>query len=287
VYPTLVASSLLVGPQDRLHLLYVGLYPTFTGHERFDGAWSAESLPDYQLASAAVDDANALHLVECQAGIARYATDVSGAWSVEPVPTDAFAALCVIAVGAGGDVQLAYSSPRPVPPGQGGSPTASDIHLATRGPAGWSEEVLPLGSEGAALYGRLLRVLNPSAGQTVVLYDAPPPGVGDVDVRAIAKDAAGWGAPVPVGLRRFDGAGESFSSAAAPDGSRLAIAWNGTTYQGSGSPAMLAIRHDDGTWTSETLFETFADLSLGFSPVGKLWLLDGGGPVGGLLYQEP
>jgi len=286
-YPQLPEPALFSGPGDRLDLLY-GQVLGATWHARFDGAWSTESLAAPFPQDAALDAMGAVHLIACQAGYADYSTNASGAWVTERLPTSVFVDRCAIAVGTDGRPRVAYTSPQAVPPGQGGSSTASDLYLLTTTGSAWTEELVPLGAEATQRYGTLLRALAPSADRIVIVYARPSSTVGDVAVGAIERDASGWGTPVAVGQRRSNGAPERFAVAASLDGSRIAIAWNGTTYQGSGSPATLAIRSPSGTWTSSSLLETGYGVAIGFSPDGKLCVLDGlGGTLGGVLYQEP
>jgi len=286
-YPQLPEPAIFSGPGDRLDILY-GQVLGGTWHARFDGAWITESLAAPFPQDAALDALGALHLIACQAGYADYSTNANGAWVTERLPASVFADRCAIAVGPDGLPRVAYTSPQPVPPGQGGSSTASDLYLLSTTGSAWAEELAPLGAGATQRYGTLLRALAPSADRTVIVFAGPAPMTGDVAVGAIERDASGWGTPVAVGLRRSNGAPERFAVAASPDGSRVAIAWNGTTYQGSGSPATLAIRSAPGTWTSSSLLETGLGMAIGFSPAGKLWVLDGlGGTLGGVLYEEP
>ena len=286
-YPQLPEPAIFSGPAGRLDVLY-GQVLGGTWHARFDGTWSTEPLAAPFPQDAALDALGALHLVACQAGYADYSTNASGAWVTERLPASVFADRCAVAVGPDGRPRVAYTSPQPVPPGQGGSSTASDLYLLSSNGSAWTEEPVPLGAEATQRYGMLLRALAPSADRTVIIYERPAPAVSDVAVGAIERDASGWGMPVAVGLRRFNGAPARFAAAASPDGARVAVAWNGTSYQGSGSPASLAIRSATGTWSTWPILETYTGVALGFSPAGKLWVLDGlGGTLGGVLYEEP
>ncbi len=288
VYPTLAPRAILFGPGDRLHELYARIQDVTSLHAWLDGTWQSDTIPTPLPQDAVVDAAGALHVIACHEGFADYATNASGAWATQRLPTSVYADRCAIAVGPGGDLRVAYTSPQPVPPGQGGSSTASDLYLMTGGGTQWTEELVPLGGEATQRYGDVLRAFALSADRTLLLYERPAPEVSDVALGSIERDATGWGPPVAVGLRRFNGAQESFAAAMSPDGSRVAIAWNGTTYQGSGSPATLAICAAPGVWSSWTLHETGLGVGVGFSPTGKLWVLDGlGGTAGGILYEEP
>lgn len=290
-YPDLSGPGLLLRPDGGLELLYRVLYPiptTFT-REWFDGAWHAETVAGLQPDDGVIDAGGALHLVDREAGFLRHATNATGAWVVEPIAVPDFVDRCALTTGPTGDVRIAWTSPRPVPPGQGGSPTASDLHLLLRGAGGWVDETVPLGADGAALGSRVLRVHAPSAGRTVVIFQGASAVQGGIDVRAVTRDAGSWGAPVSLGVRLFNGRPESFTSAMAPDGSRIAVAWNGYTVGGCCSPATLSVSRPDGTWSGASLIDTEGTLASGFSPQGRLWVLEL--PplphLGGLLYEEP
>jgi hypothetical protein len=151
------------------------------------------------------------------------------------------------------------------------------------------DEVAPLGAEAVALAPRVLRIHAPSVDRTVVIFQGFSAVPAGIDVSAVTRDAGTWGAPVSLGVRQFNGREESFTSAMSPDGSRVAVAWNGFTTGGCCSPATLAILGVDGAWTSTSLYDTEAWLASGFSPQGKLWVLELSpiSNLGGILYEEP
>jgi hypothetical protein len=287
-YAALAHPAILGDPAGGLHVLYAQLLADTWQHDTFDaGAWTTESIPAALPQDAALDPAGALHVIACN-GFADYATNASGAWVTERLPATAFVDRCALAVAPDGAPRVAYTSPQPVAPGAGGSSTSSDVYLLRRSGTGWTEELVPLAGA-SQRYATLLRVFAPSAERTVVLYEPPASAIADIPVGAVERDASGWGAPVAIGLRRFNGAPDSFAAAVSPDGRRVAIAWNGTTYQGSGSPATLAVRTTPGSWSTWTLHETGLGVALGFTPGGKPWVLDGlgGGSLpGGILYEE-
>jgi hypothetical protein len=291
VYVALAPPGLLLGAGGRVELLHAPVIsiPPVLSREWFDGSWHGETVADIQAADAALDGAGALHLVDCRSGSLRHATDASGAWVTESIAAADFAERCAIAVGPGGDVRLAYAAPRPVPPGQGGSPTASDVHVLFQGAGGWTNELVPLGTEGAVIGARFLRIHAPAADQTVVLFQGRTADATAIDIRSAALDGAQWGAPVSVGQRAFNGREESIVSGMTGDGSRVAVAWNGFTTGGCCSPATYAVRGAGGAWSSHLLHDTDANLAIGFTPVGKLWVLELPAIVapGGLLYEEP
>jgi hypothetical protein len=84
------------------------------------------------------------------------------------------------------------------------------------------------------------------------------------------------------------------AAAASDDGSRIAVVWNGM--QGDaysiGAHTTVAVKDATETWTSTALFDTGWQVAVGFTPAGKLWMLDGLGQVangfatGYLLYSE-
>jgi hypothetical protein len=289
-YPELAGPGLLLRPDGELELLYLTrlpIPPVFT-REWFDGAWHGETVTGLQPSGAAVAPGGALHAVECQAGFLRHATNGTGTWAVETIPVTGVVERCAVTTGPAGDVRIAWTAPRPVPPGQGGSPTACDLHLVVSGPGGWTDETVPLGADGASLSARVLRLHALSAGGTVVIYQAPSATPTAIEVRAVTREAGTWSAPVPVGTRLFNGREESFTSAMSPDGSRVAVAWNGFTTDGCCSPATLSLRGADGSWSSTSLVDTEAWMASGFSPQGRLWVLELS-PIprlGGLLYEE-
>ena len=290
-YPDLSGPGLLLRPDGGLELLYRVLFPlptTFT-REWFDGAWHAESVSDLQPTDAFVGPGGVLRIVDCQSGLLRHATNASGAWVVETIPVAEPAQRCAVTTGPAGDVRIAWTSQRPLPPGQGGSPTASDLHLVRPGTGGWVDEIAPLGAAAVPVAPSVLRIHAPSADRTVVIFQGFTAGAGGIDVRAVTRDTGTWGAPVSLGIRQFNGREESFTSAMSPDGSRIAVAWNGFTTGGCCSPATLAIRGVDGAWTSTILYDTEAWLASGFSPQGKLWVLELSpiSHLGGILYEEP
>jgi hypothetical protein len=288
--PSLAHPAILGDPALRLHVVYTQLLADTWQHDSFEaGAWATESIPGGLPQDAALDPAGALHVIVCN-GWADYSTNASGAWVTERLPATAFVDRCALAVGPDGVPRVAYTSPQPVPPGVGGSSTASDVYLLSRTVAGWTEELVPLGAAGSQRYSTLLRLFAPSSEGTVLLYEPPTSAVGDTPVGAVERDASGWGTPVVIGVGSFNGAPDSLAAAVSPDGARVAIAWNGITYQGSGSPATLAVRAAPGTWSTWTLHGTVLGLALGFTVGGKLWVLDGlaGGTLpGGILYEEP
>ena len=289
-YPDLSGPGLLLRPDGGLELLYRLLFPfpTTFNREWFDGAWHAESVSDLQPTDAVAGPGGELRIVECQSGILRYATNASGAWVVETIPVGEIAVRCAVTTGPGGDVRIAWTSPRPGPPGQESSPTSSDLHLVRPGPGGWVDETAPLGAEAVALDPRVLRIHAPSVDRTVVIFQGFTALSAGTDFSAVTRDAGTWGAPVSLGFRQFNGSEESFTSATSPDGARVAVAWNGFLTGGCCSPATLAILGVDGAWTSTSLYDTQAWLASGFSPQGKLWVLELS-PIWhqGILYEEP
>lgn len=278
-YPELAEQALLAGPGDRIDLIY-GQMNGGAWHDWSGGSWSTEPLAAGLPSGAVEDAAGALHLVTCVPGWVDYSTNAGGAWVTERLPASTYADRCAIATGPDGALRVAYTSPQPVPPGQGGSADRSDLYLLTRSAGGWSEAQVPLGAEATQRYATLLRLFTPSAEEVVIIY-ARPSAVGDVSVGAIERGAAGWGQVQSLGLRPFDGRVERFAAAASPVGARVALAWNG-------SPTTLLVRTAPGAWTSTPLEPNGGyGVALGFSPAGKLWLIDGlGWSLGGILYEE-
>jgi hypothetical protein len=83
-------------------------------------------------------------------------------------------------------------------------------------------------------------------------------------------------------------------AARSPDGSRIALALPGRDFPYPAAITRLAVR-DGGVTTVTDLLPSAAGAQVGFTPEGKVWLLDGlelsaggAGTVGAcVLYEEP
>jgi hypothetical protein len=269
----------LVGPDGAVHVVVadpvVGTLSHLTAR---DGAWTTELIAAVAAAdaAAALDGTGRLH-VAWKGGRGEaplsYATDASGAWTVEhpsdAVPGLAFNALA-LALDAGGGPIIA---------------TTDNVNgrLFRPGPGGWSAEAAPF--QAAAYdsqHGFGLAVL---AGGDLLVVGKWNPAAGVMHNAAWARTAAGWGDVEVISADR--GVDQSSPIAVSPDGTRAAFSLGGST-------ARVHLRTAQG-WTTAPLLLTEWEVWAGFGADGRLWALDGlsssssfaDRPAAYLLYEEP
>jgi hypothetical protein len=279
----LVPPGLVLDSQGRLDILTASS-PGWseTTHDWFDGSWHTEDT-GLILTEAVLDASGAMHAVSCVPSTATdviYATNKTGSWLHQTLRSNVWQATCKISVTPAGEPRIAFVY-NPTP-----GPDTTVAGWLTPGASSWTEEEIPLGSDGAVRI-IVLAAFAPASAQATLLYVQEH----GVHVRAIDRGSSGWGAPQEVGTwQNANLPGASSMAAISPDGTRIAIGWNGVTYPNSGGPSGVAVR-SGGTWTVTPVFDTAWNVALGFTPAGKLWFLDGIGnlsaqPVDYLLYEE-
>jgi hypothetical protein len=273
--------------QSRLHAVYEQRGESFEWDVRHrwqdaDG-WHDEHAgtivaPGVGSSATALDGGGDPHLLWqdcCRVGTGEYlpltyAARRDGAWSAEVFgpPLEAASPQSGIAIDPAGEPGLVAQH--------------GDLVLLRRGDGGWTEEVIPTSGTPAAAY---RAVLLPAVDRAVVIGRWTGSN-GETVVGVRERDASGWRAAEPVLTSPYPW--PSYQAAISPDGTRMAIATD--------SPRRVAIRSGGG-WTVHSLAaDVEGDFALGFTPGGKLWVLDGvsgwtpwmdGVSVPHVLYEEP
>jgi len=280
----------LLDPSGGVHAIYLeeiwnGATAAPVRHVwRDDADWHVEYVglaPYGPTASAAIAADGSVHAVwrlKDGTGFA-YATKASGAFVVEevrPAPGAPVTIASALALDAGSPRVLVVDS----------YATPARTWLVSRDGGAWSAELVP----GATTRPDSTWNLLPGGGTVAWIY--PKWNGFSYDLWLRDRTAAGWGAEEQLVASTPTVPPAGIGAARSPDGSRIALALPGRDFPYPTAITRLAVR-EGGVTTVTDLLPSAAGAQVGFTPQGKVWLLDGLYPGGSgtvgpcVLYEEP
>lgn len=242
---------------------------------RTGGAWSVDvggviSAPGVDPSSSALDAAGDPHFEWQDYGGGSlpisWAVRRDGTWSSEnlPPPWDGLMRTGPLATDPAGEPGLLAGS--------------GPVQLLRHAAGTWSADPLPDSATWVSSF--VSRLHLPAADRAIVAGYAFGP-LGEEQFWVLERDSVGWKAAERVPLSGAGPFGQVYS-AVSPDGARVALATSG----------QVAVR-TGGAWTTLPLVAVPGGATLGFTPAGKLWVLQGLGTASAaeraayVLYDEP